>query len=260
MTNSQVFVTLEKGLAKVWKASPIIYNLLDDLLASEEGPPTFACKNQDADRQGWYIYYWCCVPDIDEPIDEPEPPSATPSRQKPLPIPPANTNKPNHRPPSTNQKPEPVIKQDIPGVLGANRASIPPALPTWADSPAYQALPSRGDRPTPPTPGEQQGAASAGAAQQGAAASAGGLTIPSRNSELRNRPLPPPPPVGELVCKTYYIFTYLLKYIPVGTGHVFNVGFQHCLNLIIWFVYLFKLFTLFKHYLLIYTFLSIMFK
>ncbi len=35
----------------------MLYNALDGLLALEEGPPTFASKSQDADRQDWYILY-----------------------------------------------------------------------------------------------------------------------------------------------------------------------------------------------------------
>ena len=40
----------------------MLYNVLDGLLALEEGPPTFACKSQDADRQDWYIYFTFYLP------------------------------------------------------------------------------------------------------------------------------------------------------------------------------------------------------
>ncbi len=75
-------------------------------------------------------------------------------------------------------------------------------------SPATPVLPARGERPLPPTPGNQQGAPAAGA-QQGVLP--GGVIIPPRNPELANRPLPPPPVVEEMVSGRFITFIFTQK-------------------------------------------------
>ncbi len=38
----------------------IIYSVLNGSLSPKEGPPTFACKSKNADRQDWYIFIYNC--------------------------------------------------------------------------------------------------------------------------------------------------------------------------------------------------------
>ncbi len=40
--------------------SLVLYTYINGL-AQKEGPTTFACKSENADRQDWYIFYLICL-------------------------------------------------------------------------------------------------------------------------------------------------------------------------------------------------------
>ena len=90
----------------------------------------------------------------------------------------------------TNNPVSPPAKVLPPSPPQANPTSTPPRVPLH--STPTPALPARGDRPLPPTPGAQQVASPA-------------TIIPPRNPELANRPLPPPPSTDEEMVNAFFL-------------------------------------------------------